>query len=156
MLLFFLHIVAHLKHLQSILLRIDEIQKMLTRVSEQINLPQTVVHTAKKKVITDPRLLRKRSKDPLKDVKNFLRTTDNKDAVDIDSHIVICGKLDLYIDKVCDELGIPPFDNSINVWERLNMVQEQVIHRIKSSKELEREYSLFQEKIQTQSGHITN
>ncbi|KAK8853776.1 hypothetical protein M9Y10_016319 [Tritrichomonas musculus] len=142
--------------IEKIYSQVDEIQKMLTRVSEQINLPQTVVHTAKKKVITDPRLLRKRSKDPLKDVKNFLRTTDNKDAVDIDSHIVICGKLDLYIDKVCDELGIPPFDNSINVWERLNMVQEQVIHRIKSSKELEREYSLFQEKIQTQSGHITN
>lgn len=142
--------------LENIYIQVDEIQKMLDRVSEQINLPQTVVHTAKKKVITDHRLTRKRRGDPLKNVKNFLNNTENQNStVDAESHIVVCGKMELYIEKVSDELNIPPIDKSINIWERLDMVQAEVVKRIKTSKELEHEYRLFQEKIQTQSGHIT-
>lgn len=138
--------------LDKIYSQIAEIHKMLKRIAEQINIPQSVTHIVEKKVITDPRLRKKRPKDPLKNIKDF---ANQKERVVAEDDIVLCGKLELYIEKVATELDIPPMSRQINIWERLQSLQEKVVARIKYTKETEKEFQLFKEKTKNQSSEIT-
>ena len=128
---------------------IFEVQKLLNRITEQINLPQPVIRTIQQKTITDRRLKKKWKDDPLKDLKQF-----TKDAPDESSYELI-GKIELFIDKISGELGIYPLDTCINLWERLDTLQEVILRRLRSVKETEREFGFFQDKIKNQSGQIT-
>ncbi|OHS98874.1 hypothetical protein TRFO_34827 [Tritrichomonas foetus] len=136
--------------LEKIYDQIGEIHKMLKRITDQINLPQTVVRAVQKKTITDHRLRRKWKDDPLKQMKQFVNETPAGDSA-----IVILGKMELFIEKITEELGVPTLNRFIDIWERLDNLQELILRRIKSAKEIEKEYSLFQEKIRNQSGQIT-
>lgn len=142
--------------LDSIFAEINNVQKLITRITEEMNMPIKIVHTVVKKTITDPFLKKPKKPDPLKKMKKYVEVQHESEVqTDPLKSIVVAGKLEMFIQKLCVDLKIPYLDSKIDVWDKLDVVRDIARQKITAANECMKEYELFQEKIKNQSGTIT-
>lgn len=118
----------------------DEVQKCLTILVSSLNLPQVVVRTVAK---TTPLESDEIDVDPFEKIKQFVGGYEVS--------IVICSKLELFIENIQMKLEIPFDDPSLNVWDRLKKLEKAFIQKIELVNESEKDIQSLKKELAKQN-----
>lgn len=112
------------------------IQKYLNSIVKSLNLPQSIIKTVAK---SKPKPEKIDDIDPLEKIKKFVGGYEVS--------IVVCSKIEEFIENIQMKLDLPFDDPKLNVWERLKKLQTFFVKKIDFISEREKDFAIFKKNM---------
>lgn len=146
----------------------NEITQSLQKIINKINLPQTFYTVIPKEKIglshsNDQNSQSNDIKGDISKIESFINEKMSKPSIvgpvsasinNPEKNIVLCAKLEAYIDKLEDKLLIEK-DLEKDVWDRLEVIQNEFFERLNVAEQRVQTFKLYQKEIENQASEIS-
>ncbi|OHT10480.1 hypothetical protein TRFO_20234 [Tritrichomonas foetus] len=131
--------------LNTIFTEVEEVQKSLQLTMKSLDLPQTIIRTVAK---SKPKKKKEKQADTFEKIKHFVAGSENS--------IVVCSKVEEFIENMQWKLDLPLDDPNLDVWDRLKNLEESFFRKIELVQETEKDIAILKKNLTDQGKEMSN